>query len=698
MPPKRIGGSRVDLFHVLDSSVAGLVIEPQLGAVFTICVWKKWQGWTIQPRSILRRVCSEMNTDKKDMTGRGEKPGPTISLCMIVKNEEQFLEKCLESVCRYVDEIVIVDTGSEDGTVEIAERFTENVYHHPWEDSFSKARNIALQYATCDWVFQIDGDEELLPGGGEELLKSVRDAGDADIVFVSILSGYSNGTRMASHNFERLFRNNGKIHYEGAVHNRIVGGTMGMFSKVRLLHHGYDVKGKKAKQKFERTTTLLKAEIHKDPKNPLHHHYLGTSYLSRGMNMEAAKEAELAIELSDAQKNDDPIYLWAHFIAATAYYGVGNLDKAWLFAEKGYKKANDHIDSLYMLTVVAAEWMEWKMVTFYGMKYLEILRVFRTNPEKAGIYVNNTLKESHAVYIFLGHACHAQNDKKGMEECYDLACRQTDVVWKVLWSIGGFHLDKTGDLELAKRYLNWAKEVSPSEPDVWYKLAKYYKETASPEEEKDCLLRLFQSQCVDAVVINRLITLCIETMDLEIGYTVARKAKKAYPESSFLLRSLSLIHRKRGEFSEAIGCLSEMLRKDPHASDGWFELGKICFEIGKTGDAKNFFEKALKISPTRVDVLLKLCIIDAKMQDLNALSEHVDLILKRFELNVGMTVKGIGDLHGVLIEMEAMLKDDARLAQDVNRLTTTFENEFRVYLPQVAKSTLCEASPGNLHR
>ena len=99
-------------------------------------------------------------------TCAGSITNPTISCCMIVKNEEAFLSQCLESVKGHVDEIIIVDTGSTDDTVKIAQRYTDKIYLHPWEGSFSKARNQALSYVTCDWVFQIDADEELIEGSG----------------------------------------------------------------------------------------------------------------------------------------------------------------------------------------------------------------------------------------------------------------------------------------------------------------------------------------------------------------------------------------------------------------------------------------------------------------------------------------------------------------------------------------------------
>jgi len=201
---------------------------------------------------------------------------------MIVKNEEAFLEQCLESVKDYVDEIIVVDTGSTDQTVDIARKYTDKVYFHPWEGSFSKARNQALVYATGDWIFQIDADEELLQGGGEKLREAVREAGDADAIHVNIISSYSGGRKTARHNFERLFRNNGVIHYEGIVHNRVVGMRSVKASHIELMHYGYNVDEKTAHEKFLRTAGLLKKQIEEDPENPMPHHYLGASYLSRG--------------------------------------------------------------------------------------------------------------------------------------------------------------------------------------------------------------------------------------------------------------------------------------------------------------------------------------------------------------------------------------------------------------------------------
>lgn len=99
----------------------------------------------------------------------------TISLCMIVKNEEKVLARCLDSICDLMDEIIIVDTGSSDRTKEIASRYTDKIYDFEWIKDFSAARNFAFSKANCDYIYSADADEVLNPENREKfrVLKEV---------------------------------------------------------------------------------------------------------------------------------------------------------------------------------------------------------------------------------------------------------------------------------------------------------------------------------------------------------------------------------------------------------------------------------------------------------------------------------------------------------------------------------------------
>ncbi|MCR4674261.1 MAG: glycosyltransferase family 2 protein [Lachnospiraceae bacterium] len=85
----------------------------------------------------------------------------TVSLCMIVKNEEKVLDRCLSSMADLMDEIIIVDTGSTDRTKEVAKKYTDKIYDFPWVDDFSLARNFAFKHAVCDYIYSADADEIL---------------------------------------------------------------------------------------------------------------------------------------------------------------------------------------------------------------------------------------------------------------------------------------------------------------------------------------------------------------------------------------------------------------------------------------------------------------------------------------------------------------------------------------------------------
>ena len=98
----------------------------------------------------------------------------TISLCMIVKNEEDVLKRCLTSVKSVVDEIIIVDTGSTDSTKKIAKEFTDKIYYFKWIDDFSKARNYAFSKATKEYILWLDADDVILPED-IELMKILKE-------------------------------------------------------------------------------------------------------------------------------------------------------------------------------------------------------------------------------------------------------------------------------------------------------------------------------------------------------------------------------------------------------------------------------------------------------------------------------------------------------------------------------------------
>lgn len=231
---------------------------------------------------------------------------PKLSLCIIARNEEGFLADCLDSTREIADEIVLVDTGSEDRTVEIAQSRGARVLHHEWQDDFALARNAGIDAATGEWIFAIDADERL--GGGKALYELISatpgDVGAYVIERHDIVSDRDTGRTVTNTiGNVRLFRRHPGIRYMGAVHERAgdtvlaAGFRLGIASGVRLTHFVKSSPQEVLDRKQRRYLALLDRELGKDPGDPWFRYYRGKThwYLS---NHEAAIQDFTAVEAS----------------------------------------------------------------------------------------------------------------------------------------------------------------------------------------------------------------------------------------------------------------------------------------------------------------------------------------------------------------------------------------------------------------
>jgi glycosyltransferase involved in cell wall biosynthesis/predicted TPR repeat methyltransferase len=217
------------------------------------------------------------------------KKNPTISLCMIVRNEEECIERCIESARRAVDEIIIVDTGSEDRTVEIARRLGARVFHHRWNDDFSEARNYSLEQASGDWILVLDADETLaandickvcdLAGGdadGYTFTYRSYSRQTSDIRWVANDGSYREGDGWdgwISGKVVRLFKRDQRIRFSGFVHESVdpsIAAFGGIITPAdTIIHHFHELKGKeKFRDKQLQYLRLCEKGLEKFPGTP----------------------------------------------------------------------------------------------------------------------------------------------------------------------------------------------------------------------------------------------------------------------------------------------------------------------------------------------------------------------------------------------------------------------------------------------
>lgn len=222
---------------------------------------------------------------------------PTVSLCMIVKNEEDNLRKSLAAIEPYVDEIIVVDTGSTDNSKEVAAEFRAKVYDFEWINDFSAARNYSLRLATCQWILVLDADEVFIGDEGHsQLAKHIHNAGNKVGKIRQENHFMQDGEERVNYTWiSRLFPNYKGYGYQGRIHEQLVlngEAPEGVFNEMAVFHLGYSSEATDLGAKLERNLRLLTEALHETPEDAYLLYQLAKTY-------SVAKDYYKAVEYYD---------------------------------------------------------------------------------------------------------------------------------------------------------------------------------------------------------------------------------------------------------------------------------------------------------------------------------------------------------------------------------------------------------------
>lgn len=211
----------------------------------------------------------------------------TICLTMIVRDEEARLANCLNRAKAAVDEIVIVDTGSTDGSVALAKQYTEKVYHFPWNNDFSAARNYAIEHSASDWILCLDADEQL--DQAENLRALIDCQPEKDAFFLPIYQSKDGAADFDRFLVLRLFRNKPEYRYCGEIHEHVPvlrQDAAGIAESPVIRHLPSGVKVRRRKR--NRNISIIKKALEREPENCYLLYYLGAEWYGLGRYDKAA--------------------------------------------------------------------------------------------------------------------------------------------------------------------------------------------------------------------------------------------------------------------------------------------------------------------------------------------------------------------------------------------------------------------------
>lgn len=276
------------------------------------------------------------------MTNNPGRDAIRLSAALMVRDEEANLTRCLSAIRDIVDEIIIVDTGSKDRTVEIARSFGAFIYHHPWENDFSKHRNQSIGYCLGDWIFIVDADEELVLPRGFDLKGALAEVGKTqDAAAVNLVN--LNGEDVMSQMLTPRFFKRGTVRYQGRVHNQpFPPPACVVIQGPELKHYGYERNSPVRMQKFERSKVLMEEALRVDPTDYMMLMQMSELYADYGFHDEALKYGDEYISFREKVGSDfNPTI---YFTLSNIALEMQDFDRARKYIGEGSKAFPDYLD------------------------------------------------------------------------------------------------------------------------------------------------------------------------------------------------------------------------------------------------------------------------------------------------------------------------------------------------------------------
>jgi len=527
----------------------------------------------------------------------------TISACLIVKNEEELLPNCLQSIRDVVDEIIVVDTGSTDKTVEIAESYGARVYHQEWTKNFSKHRNFSLSKATSDWLFVIDADEELV-AEDIPLLKQAISQNQYRIVSLTVYNmNRETGEYTSFLPSNRLFRREAGFRYNGIVHNQLQFPREETILRVgaRLKHYGYSLSPEKMKKKLARSRELLEVQLVERPEDPyVHFNY---AQLLRGSSATPDREttdliiehARRAIELSDTDKGGTlHIHLQAHHQLITTYIHLRKYGEAEKLCHHALRLKSDYLDPILSLGHIYAGLNDLDRAEEYFNKYLDFQARYDPSAETVNLILLY-VRARHIACYSLGLIKQARKSPLEAESYFLDTLKEQEPYKDTYLRLAAIFLDRR-EPHRAREYLEKELAWHPDSDLAHLYMAQCLSQENKPEERGKMISKALELTDDKPEVLEKAGCALAEMGQFAPAAGVFQRLVRALPDYPYGKKLLAKALYDSGRFAEALKNYKEYLEMTPDDPEALNDLGNCYFKTEDYAEAERIFERTLSVT------------------------------------------------------------------------------------------------------
>jgi tetratricopeptide (TPR) repeat protein len=523
---------------------------------------------------------------------------PTLSVCILARNEQKTIEKAIKSVKKVADEIIVLDTGSDDKTIEIAQKEGVQVFTTQWNQDFAQARNEIMRYAKMDWILMLDADEELSPDSAERIKPTLLKCSPAKIYLPRIINllDKHGGQEQMEHYVVRLIPNSKDIKYIRSIHEFPVAADESILSSenlkgIDIIHHGYSLMMVKEKNKIQRNRTILENMLNQAPADPLNYFYLAENYKDdenyERVNYYSTKVLELCRSENLVQYNHLIVMSQVNIIESLMV--LDKLPEAKEKAEEFRESLSQRPDFWFL----------------YGSIELDT-----GNPDRAIEYQNKALKLRD----------------KDVFPALDIGT----VTWKPLTIIAKAYKTKE-DYKNAIIYYKKALKESPANLALYYELAKLYATTGELKLMENTLTN-FLNILENKELISIIKFIAPVYFEQEMGerlYNLLETVRK------FRLRNNVQHTEMLNELSnELITLYDKILEKSPGFLAAKYSIGCCYSFTGNYEQAEKAFEQVLDSDEFEVDSLHNMASIALNRKDLEKAEQLYKKVLEIDEFHV----------------------------------------------------------------
>ncbi|MGV3524812.1 MAG: tetratricopeptide repeat protein [Candidatus Sericytochromatia bacterium] len=591
----------------------------------------------------------------------------TLSLCMIVRNEEAFLRQCLESVQHIVDEMVIVDTGSTDGTRAIAEDFGARVLDFTWTGNFAEARNQSLRAATGDWILVLDADEVVSPENimaVKALMREPQPQPTGYQLKIRNLSQQANDVDVVEHYMMRLFPNLPMLEFKGMIHEQLVSTDPGFdllrmaTSDVLILHYGYTGEVMDSRDKFRRNLELVQRSIAEQPDHPFHWFNLGLTYRVNTEEEEALAAFQKAVALSEALP-ETPTYM-----SACYSYIISILLRLERFEEAEAVALN----APEISQETPDYWVNLGSIHNALGHYPEAIAAFRhamqMRQQAFTAVVSDRAATTWKPYAGMGNTYLMQQDYTRADHWFRRALKENPHNAEILLGLGRLAMVR-GQMDEARAYFERLlvhPRATEQQPLARFELARCDLQANQPEAAEARLRELLNEpigESLQAAVRSELGQLFLRQQRA----ADAAEMLRALPQTPAMMQAMARFYFNQGALDHLLNLYSGLIAQsdapqaldyrlrgtvylhlqqweaadadfeqalglDPADAESIHNLGVIALQRGQLTEARSRFEAALQANPLLLESLLDLARLDLYAEDLPAARARLEQALR----------------------------------------------------------------------